>query len=209
MSRIKYIIFCLIFGLGIQFGNAQNISVDESYTPQDLVEDILINSTCANIFNVSVSGGNFATGEKSFGYFDATGTTFPFENGIILSTGKINNAPGPNSYLSDDGGGMGWNGDSDLNDALGLSNTFNATVLEFDFIPLGNRISFDYIFSSEQYLSNPSANQCNFTDGFAFLLKEASATSYDNLAVIPGTNTPVKVNTVRGPGTICPPAKAA
>ena len=209
MSRIKYIIFCLIFGLGIQFGNAQNISVDESYTPQDLVEDILINSTCANIFNVSVSGGNFATGEKSFGYFDATGTTFPFENGIILSTGKINNAPGPNSYLSDDGGGMGWNGDSDLNDALGLSNTFNATVLEFDFIPLGNRISFDYIFSSEQYLSNPSANQCNFTDGFAFLLKEASATSYDNLAVIPGTNTPVKVNTVRGPGTICPPANAA
>ena len=209
MSRLKYIIFCLIFGLGIQFGNAQNISVDESYTPQDLVEDILINSPCANVFNVSVSGGNFATGEKSFGYFDATGTTFPFENGIILSTGKINNAPGPNSYLSDDGGGMGWNGDSDLNDALGLSNTFNATVLEFDFIPLGNRISFDYIFSSEQYLTSPSSNQCNFTDGFAFLLKEASATTYDNLAVIPGTNIPVKVNTVRGPGTICPPANAA
>ena len=209
MSRLKYIIFCLIFGLGIQFGNAQNITVDESYTPQDLVEDILINSPCANVFNVSVSGGNFATGEKSFGYFDATGTTFPFENGIILSTGKINNAPGPNSYLSDDGGGMGWNGDSDLNDALGLSNTFNATVLEFDFIPLGNRISFDYIFSSEQYLTSPSSNQCNFTDGFAFLLKEASATTYDNLAVIPGTNIPVKVNTVRGPGTICPPANAA
>ena len=209
MSRLKYIIFCLIFGLGIQFGNAQNISVDESYTPQDLVEDILINSPCANVFNVSVSGGNFATGEKSYGYFDATGTTFPFENGIILSTGKINNAPGPNSYLSDDGGGMGWNGDSDLNDALGLSNTFNATVLEFDFIPLGNRISFDYIFSSEQYLTSPSSNQCNFTDGFAFLLKEASATTYDNLAVIPGTNIPVKVNTVRGPGTICPPANAA
>lgn len=209
MSILKYIIFCLIFGLGIQFGNAQNISVDESYTPQDLVEDILINSRCANVFNVSVSGGNFATGEKSFGYFDATGTTFPFENGIILSTGKINNAPGPNSYLSDDGGGMGWNGDSDLNDALGLSNTFNATVLEFDFIPLGNRISFDYIFSSEQYLTSPSSNQCNFTDGFAFLLKEASATTYDNLAIIPGTNIPVKVNTVRGPGTICPPANAA
>ena len=209
MSRLKYIIFCLIFGLGIQFGNAQNISVDESYTPQDLVEDILINSPCANVFNVSVSGGNFATGEKSYGYFDATGTTFPFENGIILSTGKINNAPGPNSYLSDDGGGMGWNGDADLNDALGLSNTFNATVLEFDFIPLGNRISFDYIFSSEQYLTSPSSNQCNFTDGFAFLLKEASATTYDNLAIIPGTNIPVKVNTVRGPGTICPPANAA
>ena len=209
MITIKNTLKIVLFGLFFQFGNAQYITVDESYTPQGLVEDILINSPCANVFNVSVSGGNFASGEKSYGFFDATGTGFPFENGIILSTGKINNSPGPNSYLSDDGGSMGWDGDSDLNDALGLSNTFNATVLEFYFIPLGNRISFDYIFSSEQYLSNPSANQCNFTDGFAFLLKEASATSYDNLAVIPGTNTPVKVNTVRGPGTICPPANAA
>lgn len=199
----------MVFGLGIQFGNAQNISVDESYTPQDLVEDILINSTCANVFNVSVSGGNFASGEKSYGYFDGTGTTFPFQNGIILSTGKINNAPGPNIYLSDDGGGIGWNGDSDLNDALGLSNTFNATILEFDFIPLGNRISFDYIFSSEQYLTNPSSNQCNYTDGFAFLLKRNGETNYQNLAVVPGTNIPVKVNTVRGSGTICPPANQA
>ncbi len=209
MNTYKNTISVLLFALGIQLGNAQNISVDEGYTPQDLVEDILINSTCANVFNVSVSGGNFASGEKSYGYFDGTGTTFPFQNGIILSTGKINNAPGPNSYLSDDGGNMGWNGDPDLNDALGLSNTFNATILEFDFIPLGNKISFDYIFSSEQYLSSPSSNQCNFTDGFAFLLKRNGDLSYENLAVIPGTTTPVKVNTVRGPGTICPPANAA
>lgn len=209
MSTLKFTIFSLVIGFAFQFGNAQNISVDESYTPQDLVEDILINSTCANVFNVSVSGGNFASGKKSYGYFDGTGTTFPFQNGIILSTGKINNAPGPNGYLSDDGGGMGWNGDPDLNDALGLSNTFNATVLEFDFIPLGNRISFDYIFSSEQYLSSPSSNQCNYTDGFAFLLKRNGETRYQNLAVVPGTNIPVKVNTVRGSGTICPPANQA
>lgn len=209
MNRIKKPLKIVLFGLFFQFGNAQYISVDEGYTAQDLVEDVLINSPCANVFNISVSGGNFASGEKSYGFFEASGTGFPFENGIILSTGKINNAPGPNSYLSDDGGSMGWDGDIDLNQALGLSNSFNATILEFDFIPLGNNISFDYIFSSEQYLTNPTSNQCNFTDGFVFLLKEASATTYDNLAVIPGTSTPVKVNTVRGPGTICPPANAA
>lgn len=196
----------VLFGLIIQSVKAQNISIDESYSAFDLVQDKLINSACANVFNVTVSGGNFATGEKSYGYFEATGTTFPFPNGIILSTGKINNAVGPNNSLSDDGGNMNWNGDADLNQALGLSNTFNATVLEFDFIPLGNKISFDYIFSSEQYLSNPSSNQCNFTDGFAFLLKKNGETNYQNLAVIPNTNIPVKVNTVRGPGTICPPA---
>jgi gliding motility-associated-like protein len=206
MNAIKNKIFIVFFALLFHFGKAQNITINEGYTPEYLVNDVLINSSCANVFNLSVSGGNFASGEKSYGYFDATGTTFPFQNGIILSTGKINNAPGPNSYLSDDGGSMGWNGDNDLNTALGLSNSYNATLLEFDFIPVGNKISFDYIFSSEQYLTNPSANQCNFTDGFAFLLKEASSTTYQNLAIIPGTNIPVKVNTVRGSGTICPSA---
>ena len=206
MSTFKNIISVFVLTFGFQLTNGQNITVDENYTAQELVEDILINSPCANVFNISVSGGNFATGEKSFGFFDATGTSFPFQNGIILSTGKINNAPGPNSYLSDDGGSMGWNGDSDLNQALGLSNTFNATILEFDFVPLGTNISFDYIFSSEQYLSNPMSNQCNFTDGFAFLLKKIGDPNYENLALIPGTTTPVKVNTVRGSGTICPPA---
>lgn len=208
MITLKNTLKIVLFGLFFQYGNAQYITVDEGYTAQDLVEDVLINSPCANVFNVSVSGGNFGSGEKSYGFFDATGTGFPFENGIILSTGKINNAPGPNSYLSDDGGSMGWDGDIDLNDALGLGNSFNATILEFDFIPLGNHISFDYIFSSEQYLTSPTSGQCNFTDGFVFLLKEASASTYNNLAVVPGTNIPVKVNTVRGPGTICPEANA-
>lgn len=206
MSRLRNTIFILVFLCGFISNYAQNITVDEGFTPQYLVNDVLINSSCANVLNVSVSGGNFASGEKSFGYFDATGTSFPFQNGIVLSTGKIVNAQGPNTSLSDDGGNMGWNGDPDLNQALGLSNTFNATVLEFDFIPLGNRISFDYIFSSEQYLSNPMSNQCNFTDGFAFLLRRNGETNYQNLAVVPNTNIPVKVNTVRGSGTICPAA---
>ena len=209
MGVVKNRLLFIFFGLLFQLGNAQYISVDESFTAQQLVQDKLINSPCANVFNVSVSGGNFASGEKSYGYFEATGTGFPFTNGIVLTTGKTINTIGPNASLSDDGGNMGWDGDPDLNQALGLTNTFNATVLEFDFIPQGDHISFDYIFSSEQYLLNPSANQCNFTDGFAFLLKRNGDPNYQNLAVVPNTTIPVKVNTVRGPGTICPPANAA
>jgi gliding motility-associated-like protein len=198
----------LLFLLVFSSASAQYITTDESRTPLQLIENVLLNSGCASVTNVSVSGGNFDSGEKSWGYFNASGTTFPFEDGIVLSTGKIINTQGPNGFISDDGGGMGWTGDNDLNEALGLSNTFNATVLEFDFVPTGNQISFDYIFSSEQYLTNPSPNQCNYTDGFAFLLKEVGAISYENLAVIPNTYIPVRVNTVRGTGTICPPANA-
>ncbi len=208
MKVTKLILPILIFFV-YQKSISQYINVDETYSAQELVEDILINSQCISISNISVSGGNFSTGDKSWGYFSGNGSIFPFQNGVILATGKINNAPGPNSYLSDDGANIGWNGDNDLNQALGLSNSFNATVLEFDFIPLGNSISFDFIFSSEQYLSNPTTNQCDFTDGFAFLLKEVGTSTYENLAVVPNTSIPIKVNTVRGRGTICPPANQA
>jgi gliding motility-associated-like protein len=199
-------IIVLLFTLSFTVSFSQNITVNDSFTPQQLIENILVNSGCVSVSNFSTSGGNFGSGGLSYGYFNANGSTFPLQEGILLTTGNINSAVGPNSNFSDDGNGLSWNGDADLNTALGLSNTFNATFLEFDFVPNANNISFEYIFSSEQYLLNPTSGQCNFTDGFAFLLKEASASSYQNLALIPGTNTPVRVNTVRGSGTICPPA---
>ena len=205
---MKKIFFILItFSFTVSF--SQNITVNETFTPQQLIENILVNSGCVSVSNFSANGGSFGAGELSYGYFNANGSAFPFQEGILLTTGKLNTAIGPNSNFSDDGNNSGWTGDADLNTALGLSNTFNATVLEFDFVPNANNISFEYIFSSEQYLLNPSSGQCNFTDGFAFLLKEASTTTYQNLALIPGTSTPVKVNTVRGNGTICSSANEA
>ncbi|RYD95034.1 MAG: T9SS type B sorting domain-containing protein, partial [Sphingobacteriales bacterium] len=56
---------------------------------------------------------------------------------------------------------------------------------------------------------NLQLNSCDYTDGFAFLLKEAGTNNpYQNLAVIPNTNIPVMVTTVRGEGT-CPSANVA
>jgi gliding motility-associated-like protein len=185
--------------------NAQYIQVNDTYTAQQLVEDVLINSPCANATNFSVSGGNFGS-QQSYGYFTNGSSAFPFADGIVLSTGKAVSAVGPNNGILSEGS-TSWLGDSDLAQAIDVNNTVNATIIEFDFLPLTNKISFDYIFSSEQYLSNPSSNQCRFTDGFAFLLKEAAGTNpYQNLAIIPDTSIPVSVNTVRGSGTICPAA---
>ncbi|MGV3458907.1 MAG: choice-of-anchor L domain-containing protein [Flavobacterium sp.] len=199
-----HIIIFLLF-LVNSGASAQYIQVDDNYTAQQLV-DALVSGGCAQVSNVTVNGWAGGSGGPSFGYFTENGSGFPFQNGIVLSTGFAMSAPGPNSSLLSQGG-SGWNGDADLEAAISVSGTVNATVLEFDFVPYTSSISFDYIFASEQYLTSiNSPNQCNYTDGFAFLLKEAgSSGGYQNLAVIPGTSTPVKVNTVRGQG-VCPAA---
>ena len=199
--------FTLIF-VAFQFGKAQYIQVDDNQTAQQLIENVLINSSCANVSNITVSGWAFTSG-NSYGYFNQGTSTFPFQDGVIISTGRAFSGIGPNSSLLSEGP-TNWLGDLDLQQAINETNTINATVIEFDFLPFANKVSFDYIFSSEQYLSNPNSNQCSYSDGFAFLLKEVgSQDQYTNLAVVPGTAIPVKVPTVRGAGTICPPANEA
>lgn len=174
----------------------QNIRVDsQAYTPQQLVEDILISSNCIdNVVVTNVVGGNFGSNDSSYGYFEANGSGFPFQSGIILATGKISNAEGPNTSLSDDDA-PNWVGDTDLENILNEPNTINATILEFDFTSIASQISFRYIFASEEYQENNS-NTCQYSDLFGFLIKPAVSGQYTNIALVPDTNTPVKVTTV-------------
>ncbi len=174
----------------------QGIQVDsQTYTAQQLIEDILIDSNCiSNVVVTNVSGGDFNNTDQSYGYFDATGTTFPFQEGIVLSTGRLANVPGPNTTLSDDDA-PNWAGDEDLENVLNESDTFNATILEFDFTSTASEVSFKYIFASEEYQDN-SDSTCEYSDLFGFLIKEVGNNPYENIALVPGTTTPVKVTTV-------------
>jgi len=202
MNTLRTTLFTLILSSLSFCAKAQYIQVDDTYTAQQLVENVLINSPCANVSNFTVSGDAFSAGEQSFGYFNSGSSGFPFADGIVLSTSRAKRTEGPNDNLIDEGSNA-WLGDADLEQALGITNTVNATILEFDFTPLTSQVSFDYIFSSEEYHGSAT---CTYSDGFAFLLKVAgSPGGYQNLALIPNTTTPVLVTSVHPeiPGS-CP-----
>ena len=192
MKRLLTIFFLLtsssIFG--------QNIQVDsQTYTPQELVENILINSDCiTNVLVTNVVGGDFNNTDKSYGFFDASGTSFPFNSGLVLSTGRLANTVGPNTTLSDDDA-TNWTGDSDLETILNEPNTINATIIEFDFTTIADRVSFRYIFASEEYQEN-NPNTCQYSDLFGFLIRPVNDQQYTNIALVPNTQIPVKVTTV-------------
>lgn len=193
MKRILTII-TVIFSL---FNYSQNILVDsQTFTPQQLIEDILIDSDCITNINVTnVVGGNFNGADVSYGFFDASGTSFPFTSGLVMSTGRLANVPGPNNSLSDDDA-PNWIGDQDLELALNETNTFNATILEFDFTSIASQVSFRYLFASEEYQEN-NPNSCQFSDLFGFLIRPTNGQNqYENIALVPDTNIPVKATTV-------------
>ena len=171
------------------------ITVDDSKTASDLVTILTQNSSCISTTNETVIGDTFTAGKNSFGYFNNAGSSFPFAEGIILSTGNADNSVGPfqpNVIVNE--GDSNWSGDPDLNQILGI-NTLNSTVLEFDFIPKTDFISFNYIFASNEY---QYYYPCEFSDGFAFLIKEnIPGAIYKNLALIPETTTPVSSQNIR------------
>ena len=194
MKRIQTIMsFALLCCNTIVY--AQNITVDDTYTAQKLIENVLVNSSCANVSNFSASGDTVPLGQNSYGYFTNAGGIFPFTEGVLLSTQYAKKSIGPYTFTVGNDNDSAWPGDSDLNQILGITSTINATSLEFDFIPLTNFLSFDYVFASIEYNDNGS---CNFTDAFAFLIKEnITGSTYKNLAIIPGTSTPVSSTSIR------------
>lgn len=180
------------------YGYAQAITVDTStHSVPDLVNQVLINSPCTQVSNISWRTGTNFGSSNGIGYFQNTNPSFPMQSGVILSTGNVANAPGPNNSTLSDGNNDAWIGDPDLENVLqqaGIQmSSVNATVLEFDFIPVSANFSFDFLFASEEY----GNFQCDFSDAFAFLLTNQNTGQTTNLAVIPNTNTPISVLTIR------------
>lgn len=175
---------------------AQYVTVDAtSYSAQQLIEDILIDSACISDVVVTNSiSGDFGGNERSFGYFMSNSSDFPFDQGLVLSTGKLTNVAGPNTSLSDDDA-PGWLGDADLEFVLDEQNTTNATLLEFEFTAVAQAVSFRYLFASEEYQQG-DPNTCRFSDLFGFLIRPIDDQRYTNIALVPDTQTPVKVTTV-------------
>ncbi len=201
MKEIKkgLLYFYLVFGFTAyaQIIDINNADDPESFLSlQELVDDVLINSDCAGLDNFSeqVFGQPTDSQIKSYGYFKRTvGSDFPFEDGVVLTTGRAFAAGNTvNGTIPFPDFGNGQAGDVDLENALGITNTSDATFIKFNFVPTSSDFSFRFLMASEEY---DGAFECIFADGFAFLLREVGTTLYTNLAVLPNGQ-PVSVTNI-------------
>jgi hypothetical protein len=172
-------------------------SSTSQYTVPELIEEVLFNDDCTVVSNITWSTGSNYGSVNGIGYFEKNGSSFPFQKGIVLSTGNALSVPGPNTNNLSEGSNTWW-GDADLQAIIlaatgNAMNSKNATKIEFNFVPQNNFISFDFIFASEEY----GTFQCAFADAFAFLLTDVATNTTTNLAVVPATTTPISVVTIR------------
>lgn len=139
---------------------------------------------------IAISSPTLTCAASANGTFTSVATPITIDSGIILTSGRAINTTGTEGFLASTNNGMP--GDAALTTLAGIG-TFDACVLEFDFIPKGDTVSFNYQFGSEEYI-NSTCGQYN--DAFAFFISGPGIVGTENMALVPGTNIPVTVNSI-------------
>ncbi|MEX1188665.1 MAG: choice-of-anchor L domain-containing protein [Bacteroidia bacterium] len=187
---------------------------------QNLVEDVLVGS------GVSVSNVTTVGDIEQVGTFNGgNSVNLGIENGVVMTAGNLQaqlDINGPDYIGAPADAGTvsssidnGVEDDPDLNAILGSFGvpqaTNNVSVIEFDFVPSGDSLAFNYVFASEEFDGFVCSN---FFDVFGFFISGPGfngpfTNSAVNIALVPGTTLPVSMNTINDGisdgGSACPP----
>ena len=196
MKWLPSVIF-FIFGIQVCSLGQESIVVDTTtFTVEELVRDVLIQSECAEITNVQFTGM-----ASQIGYFSKGDDAIGVADGIIISTGRVHDAVGPNQSSGTETRfiDVAHVGDDDLRRVanVGVNNMLDDAIIEFDFIPLEDHLEFEFVFASEEYCEFAGGASL-FNDVFGFFLSGPGITgpysnNGKNIAVLPGTNNNITV----------------
>lgn len=167
------------------------ISITPETDAANLVE-VITGASISIVGDPVLIGGAVSTGVFSGGLASGIG----IKEGIMLTSGDVTLIGNSNTSPSTSGD-FGGDGYADLTALAGMP-TFDATILTFDFETSTGDLFFNFVFASEEYdewVNSP------FNDVFAFWVDST------NLAVVPGTSTPISVNTINAgnPYGVYPP----
>jgi hypothetical protein len=186
------ILALVLVSTGLVYADRIGSSKEPSSEPTALVvEDLTGPLTATDLaealagVGVTVSNVTYVGADEAAGGFSGGTGIIGFEAGIILGSGSAVDVVGPNTEDSVTTNNQ-TPGDSDL-DALSGFVTLDASVLEFDFIPDGAQIFFDFVFASDEY--NEFVNS-QFNDVFAFYINDF------NCATVGVNDDPITINTI-------------
>ena len=176
--------------------------IENDKTAQDLINNVLLGEGIA-ASNIIFNGLPANRISSQFGYFDASNSNIGLSNGIILATGGVSVAMSPNDLPSKHvpvPENEKYDYEPDLAQIMSPAILKDVAVVEFDFQAQGDTLRFRYVFASEEY----NEHTCSaFNDAFGFFISGPGiignpnyANQAKNIALIPGTQVPVAINTV-------------
>ncbi|HLP21343.1 MAG TPA: choice-of-anchor L domain-containing protein, partial [Chitinophagales bacterium] len=147
---------------------------------------------------VTISNYTMSCAANGSGTFTNVNSNLGMPGGVVLASGRVQNIPNPTNVFASSQ--FTANGDAQLS-TLTNGTIYDPCVLQFDIVPQGPLLKFDYVFASEEY---PEWVCSQFNDVFGFFISgpNPGGGNYTNknIALINNTNLPVAINTIN-PGT--------
>ena len=204
----KYLLFILLF-IGVSSFSQITIDLSPPYdSPVHLIDNVLLGG------GVTASNHNYQGDSIQIGFFDATNTSLGINSGIVMATGEVSALDPtftsafpflPNTVTDPDllnvANSVPPLLPSPHTNSFTVSSINDVAILEFDFIPTSDSLSFNYVFGSEEYFAFENSQ---YNDVFGFFLSGPgisgpySSPSYHpngsiNLAIVPGSNPPLPI----------------
>jgi hypothetical protein len=180
---------------GLVVNNAPDTSEESALALANVIKGTGIQSFSNVTLTGKIGAGTTkGSGSSSAGTFGGGEGIIGIKQGVVLSSGGVQDVVGPNSSPSiTQANGTG--GDAHLAALIDAPvETLNdKTVMEFDFVPTYPTIAFRYVFSSDEYWEYANSD---FNDVFGFFVNGTAPEN--NIARIPGTTLPVSINNVNG-----------
>lgn len=156
--------------------------------------DILTHSLTGS--GVQISNVQYTGSPQAISYFQASTFYMNFHAGLLMSTGSVWSAPGPNTIMNNPGTDFSLPGDIELEIyEASLTPSRDAARIDFDVIPAGDSLKFNYQFASEEYpLINGYAN-----DMFIIAISGNQYPNFPNalnIAKLPYSNAPVCIRNI-------------
>ncbi len=179
------------FTLSLAVLTAVGLHAQLTITPGTPLEDL-----AAELEGLGVTITNVTMDCDPVAYGSFSGTSdLPLEQGLLFTTGD---AAGVANQATNNITGVSilYNEDFDLM-AISGQGVHDVCRLEFDCVPLGDTLLFNYTFGSEEY----PEFICSYNDVFGLFLSGPGisgpySNGAANVALVPGTSDPVSINTV-------------
>ena len=170
------------------------LQVNGTITDDEIIDIVSAPETVVTVDTIICSEG-------AYGTFTADNTDLGLGKGLLLTSGTVQNAVGPNTG----GGTTGANGTPGDDDLDYISVTYgdgqlsnDACIVELDVYAASDELAFEYVFGSEEYPEFVNS----FNDIFAFLISgpgivgDPGLNNQLNIATLPNSTTLVEINSV-------------
>jgi len=185
--KLKYHVVCFLC-LFVGTAYAQ-LTTSTSQSPSQLVQNVLLGS------GVTATNITYTGSAQAIGSFNGVNSNIGFASGVLMTSGIPANAVGPNNQTGVNAVNN-TNGDPDLDKIMAPTLSYDACIIEFDFIATADTLKFRYVFGSDEYMEYVSSTPGGINDGFGFFISGPGingiySNNSQNIAIIPGTSLPV------------------